>query len=102
MNTTDSSATMMQYDVHKKSPAVAYLLWFFLGEFGAHRFYMGRIWSGIAMALLLVASAVLLLIFIGVFGLLACFVWWIIDAFLLNNWIKEHNSLLASALTYAD
>ena len=26
---------------------IAYLLWFFLGVFGAHRFYLGRFWTGL-------------------------------------------------------
>ncbi len=27
---------------HKKSVAVAYLLWFFLGSLGIHKFYLGE------------------------------------------------------------
>lgn len=37
------------YDANKKSKLVSYLLWLFLGGFGAHRFYNRRIKSAIAM-----------------------------------------------------
>lgn len=30
-----------------KTKLVAYLLWFFLGVFGAHKFYLGKIGMGI-------------------------------------------------------
>jgi TM2 domain-containing membrane protein YozV len=35
----------------KKSVVVAYLLWFFLGWFGAHNFYMGRTLYGVLQLL---------------------------------------------------
>ena len=31
--------TMMAYETHKKDMVIAYLLWYFLGVFGGHRFY---------------------------------------------------------------
>ena len=34
---------MMRYDANKKSVLLAYLIWFFLGLFGVHRFYLGRV-----------------------------------------------------------
>ena len=43
------AARLMQYDAAKKSAVVAYLLWFFLGGLGVHRFYLGRTGSGIAI-----------------------------------------------------
>ncbi|WP_082511775.1 TM2 domain-containing protein [Devosia sp. Leaf420] len=36
-----------QYDIEKKSLVVAYVLWFFLGYVGVHRFYLGRPISGL-------------------------------------------------------
>ena len=41
-NKTEPSSealTMMNFENNKKSEGVAFLLWFFLGLFGAHRFY---------------------------------------------------------------
>jgi len=59
----------------KKSKGVAYALWLFLGLFGGHRFYLGHIGVG-----------VLQLLTVGGFG-----IWWIIDAFALNNIINKIN-----------
>lgn len=39
------------YDANKKSKAVAYLLWFFFGVFGAHRLYMRQFKSGVVQLL---------------------------------------------------
>jgi TM2 domain-containing membrane protein YozV len=30
-----------------KSTAVAYVLWFFVGVFGGHQFYLGKTWRGV-------------------------------------------------------
>lgn len=38
------------------SKLIAYLLWFFVGVFGGHRYYTGRIKSGIAMTLLYIVG----------------------------------------------
>ncbi len=58
-----------------KSKGVAYLLWFFLGIFSAHRFYVGKIGSGI---LYLLTGQ---LLGIG----------WIIDAFILGGMVDKYN-----------
>jgi len=61
-----------EVDSRKKSVAAVWLLWFFLGVFGAHRFYMGRIGTGIAMLL-------------TVGGLL---IWALVDAFLIPGMLR--------------
>jgi len=61
-----------------KSPAVAWALWFFLGGFGAHRFYFGKVKSGAGMA--------------GLLGYLALAAWWVYDAFQMNKWLKGEES----------
>ena len=38
---------------HKKSTALAYLLWFFLGGLGIHKFYIGKTPMGVFYILLL-------------------------------------------------
>jgi TM2 domain-containing membrane protein YozV len=52
---TDQLAVQMQaqsaYDDVKKSAGVAYVLWWFLGVFGGHRFYLGH--KGVAIGMLL-------------------------------------------------
>lgn len=58
-----------------KQVGTAYLLWFFLGVFGAHRFYLGHIGMGI-----------LFLFTFGLFG-----IGWIIDAFLIPSRVEQAN-----------
>ncbi|MEE9293593.1 MAG: NINE protein [Phycisphaerae bacterium] len=58
-----------------RSVGVAYLLWLFFGVMGAHRFYCGRVGTGILWALT---------------GGLAC-IGWIVDAFLIPNMVDEAN-----------
>ena len=77
----------------RKETGVAYLLWFFLGEFGAHRFYLGKVGSAIAMLVIFLISVPLAFVFVGYFGLFAIFVWWVVDAFLIPGWVRTHNDL---------
>ena len=77
----------------RKETGVAYLLWFFLGGFGAHRFYLGKAGSAIAMLLISLISIPLSFVFVGYLGLFAIFIWWIVDAFLIPGWIRTHNDL---------
>ncbi len=76
-------------ETNQKSAGVAYLLWFFLGGLGAHRFYFGRKGSGFGMAGLFIGSTVLSVFVIGLIGYPILLVWWIIDAFKINKWINE-------------
>ncbi len=94
-----NAQTMMMYDIKKKSMVLAYLLWWFLGTFGAHRFYLGRTGSAIAMLCLTLVSGVLTLVFIGFIGLAAVGIWWLIDAFLIYSIVNEHNMRLAQQLS---
>lgn len=92
-----------------RSPVVAYLLWFFLGGFGAHRFFMGRMGSGFGMLGLFVGSTVLSVVGIGLFGYLALFAWWVADAFMMTKWFNTEQAAPAQTAeptssfdTYAD
>jgi TM2 domain-containing membrane protein YozV len=60
-----------------KSKGVAYLLWFFLGVFGAHRFYLEKIGTGI-----------LYLLTFGFFG-----IGWLFDLFTLGGQVDTYNIL---------
>lgn len=60
-----------------KSKAVAYLLWFFLGVLGAHKFYVGKIGMGI-----------IYLLTGGLFG-----IGWFIDLFTLSSQVDIANAL---------
>jgi TM2 domain-containing membrane protein YozV len=73
----------------KKSTGISYLLWFFLGAFGAHRLYLGKIGSAIAMICLFWGGAVLSLILVGYVLLLAYGIWWLVDAFLIPGMVER-------------
>ena len=90
--------TIMLYDANKKSAGIAYLLWFFVGLLGGHRFYLGRTGSGLGMAALLVLSLILTVAVIGVFGLFVLGIWALIDALLIPGMVQEHNNQLIQRL----
>jgi TM2 domain-containing membrane protein YozV len=56
--------------VEPKSKGVAALLAFFLGFFGAHKFYLGYTNAGITMIILWVISFILSFVIIGMLGIL--------------------------------
>lgn len=56
----------------KKSRAVAFLLSFFLGAFGAHRFYAGR--GGSAIAMLILTCTIVGVLISGIWNLVDCIV----------------------------
>lgn len=67
------------------SAGVAWLLWLFLGFLGAHRFYLGRTGSGIALLLLT-------LVLVGL-------IWWLVDLFLLSGMIRDRRDEIRQKLT---
>lgn len=87
---TTEQLVMVQAEVekNKKSTAVAFILWFFLGSFGAHRFYTGDI--GYAIAFLAVGVLNLALgwitLYISSFLVLG---WVLIDGFFLYQRLKQ-------------
>ena len=94
-----SAQAMMRYDAGKKSAGIAYLLWFFLGWLGVHRFYLGRLFSGVLMLLLSAVSTVLTIVVIGHFGLFLVGVWWLVDALLIPGMTRAYNERLIARLT---
>lgn len=78
---SDSQRMLIEQRISNDKPSsgVAYLLCIFLGSFGAHRFYLGRKGSAIAM----------LILSITFFGLLISGPWAIIDLFLIPSIIRE-------------
>jgi TM2 domain-containing membrane protein YozV len=85
---SNDARVLMLYEANKKTALVAYLLWFFLGLFGAHNFYLGR--TGVAVTQLIL-SLILVGMIITVF-------WVLVDAFLIPGWVRRQNNLLAAQL----
>ena len=82
-----------------KSTVVTYLIWFFLGWFGGHRFYLGKTGSAATMLILTIVGFVSLAVFIGVFLLAAVGIWVLIDAFLIPGMVNEQRNKLREEMT---
>lgn len=82
----DNVRQQLMFEASRKSVGAAYVLWFFLGGFGAHRFYLGKIGTGVAQLLLLLLGWLPLFLGWAVLG-----IWWIIDAFLIPDIIRQDN-----------
>lgn len=94
----ESARGMMLYDAQKKSVGVAYLLWFFLGTLGGHRFYVGKKGTAVIQLLLTIVGACTAFLGIG-FAIMGCVgLWVLIDAFLLPGIVRGFNLSLANRL----
>jgi len=67
----------------EKSKTVAALLCFFLGTLGIHRFYLGKIGTGILQIVLLFLGSILLIFGIGAFFYGVLGIWVLIDFILI-------------------
>jgi TM2 domain-containing membrane protein YozV len=96
---SSDARAMMMYEANKKSMAVSYLLWFFLGSLGGHRFYNGKTGSAVAQLLMTIFGFILLAAAgLGIILLIPVWIWVLVDAFLIPGWIRIQNSLLAAQL----
>ncbi len=76
----------------KKSLLFAYFLWLVLGTLGAHRIYVGKTGTGLAILGLFTLSAITISlgISIGVFLFVIVGLWLLWDFLLLPGLVKEH------------
>lgn len=77
-----------------KNMIVAYLLWWFLGWAGIHRFYLGRTKSGIAQLLLCVIGWATAIFLIGYALIIIWLIWWALDAYFTYKMVEEENAKL--------
>lgn len=75
-----------------QQPVIAWILWFFLGDFGAHRFYLHQ-----NNAVTIIGWVTLFLVIGGII-LFAMFIWWIVDAFSIQKWIKQNRIHIKSMI----
>ncbi|NWK84736.1 TM2 domain-containing protein [Staphylococcus sp. GSSP0090] len=92
MDLNEKSYIEQQVANRSKSIGIAYVLWFFLGSFGGHRFYFGK--TGSAIGLL----ALTLLISWWTFGI-PTFIWIIIDAFIIPSWVRRNEEMIRKQAT---
>ncbi|MFA6742527.1 MAG: TM2 domain-containing protein [Arcobacteraceae bacterium] len=69
---------------------LAYILWWFLGVFGVHRFYTGQS-KGWLYIVLFIVGIITMFFVVGYFILIGLGIWWIIDGIKLNKVVKEYN-----------
>ncbi len=87
MATTVEQKILIEQRVTNEGPSVvaAYLLWFFLGFFAAHRFYLGRIGSAIV-------QLVLNMMVVGL-------IWLFVDLFLIPGMVRAKQAHLRERLS---
>ena len=80
----------MHYSTRAKSVATTYVLWFFLGLWGIHRFYLGQTQLG-----LLTIGACILLSILAMFThgltMIPLVIWWVIEMFTLIGTVRSIN-----------
>jgi TM2 domain-containing membrane protein YozV len=90
----DQLRQQLVFESNRKSAGLAYVLWFFLGGFGAHRFYLGQ--NGTAIAQLLLGILGWLPLFLGwiVLG-----IWLLVDLFLIPGITRDENMKVIEQLS---
>ena len=88
LNTEQLSYIEQRLGNDKKSGVVAYALWFFVGWFGAHRFYFGKNKIAIFFIALSLISIFTWFFLVGIATAIILVVWVLVDAFLIPNWIE--------------
>ncbi|TBL70544.1 TM2 domain-containing protein [Paenibacillus thalictri] len=87
--TTDQQLMVnSEFEKKKKSKPIAFVLWFFLGGLGIHRFYLGDI--GYAIGLIVVLIISWLTFFILFF--LPIGIWLLVELFLISGRVDKINN----------
>ena len=82
--------------LQRKNKVIAAILCFVLGQIGIHRFYLGRVGSGILMCALTLIGWITSVIYIGSFFIAAVAIWNIVDfiRILCNSLLDAHGNKL--------
>jgi TM2 domain-containing membrane protein YozV len=74
-----------------RSMFMAYLLWLFFGNLGAHRIYVGRHASALGLAALSIVGWLLMIVyFLGLIILVPVWLFVLIDAFRIPRWVRGY------------
>ena len=98
-NISADAQTMMTFESSKKSAGVAYLLWFFLGYLGIHRFYLKRTLTGVIQLALNILGWCTIFFVIGLIFLIPLGIWLLVDLFLISGMVREYNLALVNHLS---
>ena len=86
----DDIHKQMVFEANRKSVGITYLLWFFLGFLGVHRFYAGSTKTGVIQ----------LVLAISIIGWLVLIPWLLLDIVLIPGMVREQNMKTINELTY--
>ena len=89
---------LMAFEASKKSVGLAFVLWFFTGGLGGHRFYLGRTGSAIGQLMLSIFGWLTIWVGFGLLLLIPLGIWLLVDLFLISGMVEEHNSSLMRRL----
>jgi TM2 domain-containing membrane protein YozV len=73
----------------------AYVLWFFLGQFGAHRFYLGEFASAVIQLMLTILGWITVFFLFGWFFLGVLWIWLVVDLFLIPGMVRSSQGTAA-------
>lgn len=94
----NDARAQMVFQATRKSTGAAYLLWFFLGGFGAHRFYLGQTGTAITQLILFILGWLTVIVGVGLLLLIPLGIWLFVDLFLIPGIIQNENMKLVDAL----
>lgn len=98
-NQPDQSVTEQEFrkvlalSIGRKSVVVALVLWFFFGYLGIHRMYLGKVASGVMMAVITVLGVLTMVFMVGFLLLFIVFIWWVVDFVLIILQARKHNKM---------
>lgn len=85
--------------VNHKSTAVSYVLWFFLGQLGIHKFYLGKTLMGLVYLGLGIIGWATTFILVGWFLLAILWILMILDLFTIPGAVRKINERGTSVRT---
>lgn len=97
---TTNEMQLLQSEMSKRetNSTLAWVLWFFLGTLGGHRFLLGEKTTGAVMLILTLMGWATSWLLIGFLILPVVWIWWVVDAFNLSKMIDKRNESVESEI----